>query len=53
MREAIVPQGLAAAAAASGFSPAIRSGGFLFLTGATGALVEFRVIARDGAQVTA
>lgn len=36
MRQAIVPDALKEAAAATGFSPAIRAGGFLFLTGATG-----------------
>lgn len=36
MRQAIVPDALKDAAAASGFSPAIRAGGFIFLTGATG-----------------
>ncbi|WP_299964214.1 Rid family hydrolase [uncultured Roseobacter sp.] len=36
MRHAIVPEALARAAAATGFSPAIRAGEFLFLTGATG-----------------
>lgn len=36
MRKAIVPQALKQAAAATGFSPAIRAGDFLFLTGATG-----------------
>lgn len=35
MREAIVPDALKDAAAAPGVSPAIRAGGFLFLTGAT------------------
>ena len=40
MRQAIIPQGLAAAAAASGFSPAIRSRDFLFLTGATGGCAD-------------
>lgn len=36
MRQAIVPDALKQAAAATGFSPAIRAGEFLFLTGATG-----------------
>lgn len=36
MRRAIVPDALKQAAAATGFSPAIRAGDFLFLTGATG-----------------
>ncbi|MEM6886877.1 MAG: Rid family hydrolase [Pseudomonadota bacterium] len=36
MRQAIIPDALQQAAAATGFSPAIRAGDFLFLTGATG-----------------
>ncbi|WP_299679300.1 Rid family hydrolase [uncultured Roseobacter sp.] len=36
MRQAILPDALKEAAAATGFSPAIRAGAFLFLTGATG-----------------
>ncbi|MCV3273007.1 Rid family hydrolase [Roseobacter sinensis] len=36
MRQAIIPDALKQAAAATGFSPAIRAGDFLFLTGATG-----------------
>ncbi|MGZ2258747.1 Rid family hydrolase [Roseobacter sp. A03A-229] len=36
MRQAIIPEALKEAAAATGFSPAIRAGDFLFLTGATG-----------------
>ena len=38
MRDVIVPPSLAEAAQAAGFSPAVRAGGFLFLTGATGGL---------------
>ena len=37
MREVIFPTALAQAVAASGFSPAVRAGDMLFLTGATGA----------------
>ncbi|MGX9351716.1 Rid family hydrolase [Shimia sp. W99] len=36
MRDVIVPEALRDAVAASGFSPAVRAGDFLFLTGATG-----------------
>lgn len=36
-REVVFPPDLAQAVAASGFSPAVRAGEFLFLTGATGA----------------
>lgn len=36
MRQVIVPDGLRAAVATTGFSPAVRAGDFLFLTGATG-----------------
>ena len=36
MRQAILPDALKEAVAATGFSPAIRAGDFLFLTGATG-----------------
>jgi len=36
MRRAVVPEALAELAAASGFSPAVRAGDFLYLTGATG-----------------
>lgn len=36
MREVVSPAALAELAAASGFSPAVRAGDFLFLTGATG-----------------
>lgn len=36
MRRAIVPEALQEAAAASGFSPAVRAGDFLYFTGATG-----------------
>lgn len=36
MRQAIVPDALKTAAAVTGFSPAIRAGDLLFLTGATG-----------------
>lgn len=36
MRRAIVPPALSSLAAASGFSPAIRAGDHLYLTGATG-----------------
>lgn len=35
-RQAIVPPALAQAARDTGFSPAIRAGGFIYLTGATG-----------------
>jgi enamine deaminase RidA (YjgF/YER057c/UK114 family) len=35
-RRAVIPPALAKAAEAAGFSPAIRAGDFLFLTGATG-----------------
>ncbi len=37
MREVISPPALAHAVAATGFSPAVRAGDFVFLTGATGA----------------
>ncbi|WP_299826628.1 Rid family hydrolase [uncultured Roseobacter sp.] len=40
MRQAIIPESLAEAARATGFSPAIRAGDFLFLTGATGAAAD-------------
>jgi len=36
MRQAVFPESLRDAVAATGFSPAIRAGEFLFLTGATG-----------------
>jgi hypothetical protein len=36
MRQAIIPDALKDAVAATGFSPAIRAGGLLFVTGATG-----------------
>ncbi|KAJ56454.1 hypothetical protein ACMU_05790 [Actibacterium mucosum KCTC 23349] len=36
MRDAVFPEALREAVAATGFSPAIRAGDFLFLTGATG-----------------
>lgn len=36
MRQAIIPDALKQAAAATGFSPAIRAGDFIYLTGATG-----------------
>ena len=36
MREAVFPPELAEAVRATGFSPAVRAGDFLFLTGATG-----------------
>ncbi|MGV6848034.1 MAG: Rid family hydrolase [Marinibacterium sp.] len=36
MRQAIIPESLRGAAEATGFSPAVRAGDFLFLTGATG-----------------
>lgn len=36
MREAIFPPSLAEAVAASGFSPAVRAGDMIYLTGATG-----------------
>lgn len=36
MRRAVVPDALKTAAAATGFSPAVRAGDFLYLTGATG-----------------
>lgn len=37
MRDVIFPPALAKAVSESGFSPAVRAGDFLFLTGATGA----------------
>ncbi|MFK7762196.1 MAG: Rid family hydrolase [Roseobacter sp.] len=40
MRQAIFPEALKDAVAASGFSPAVRAGDFLFLTGATGGLED-------------
>ncbi len=36
MRQVIIPDALKDAVAATGFSPAIRAGDFLFMTGATG-----------------
>ncbi|MEM7723883.1 MAG: Rid family hydrolase [Pseudomonadota bacterium] len=36
MRDVIAPEALAEAVAASGFSPAVRAGDLIFLTGATG-----------------
>ena len=40
MRQVVVPEALREAVAATGFSPAIRAGDFLYLTGATGGLAD-------------
>ena len=40
MRKAVFPPELAEAVAATGFSPAVRAGDFIFLTGATGGLPD-------------
>ena len=40
MRQVVVPEALKDAVAATGFSPAIRAGDFVFLTGATGGALD-------------
>lgn len=40
MQQAIFPEALEDAVAATGFSPAVRAGDFLFLTGATGSMED-------------
>lgn len=45
-RAAIIPHSLAAAVRATGFSPAVRAGDLVFLTGATGAGAD-QVMASD------
>ncbi|MGI3184509.1 Rid family hydrolase [Nioella aestuarii] len=50
MRQAVLPESLRDAVAATGFSPAIRAGEFLFLTGATGGLPDGTMPATGGAQ---
>lgn len=53
MRQAVYPAALREAVEATGFSPAVRAGEFLFLTGATGGATDGTMPATGAAQARA